>query len=110
MAAAKHLMEAQRFPDDYDGIVAGAPANFWTHLIGGAAWNNRALLADPSSYISSNKLPAISAAAVAACDAEGRTGRRDYLLSRCSATLIPPKLKCKETESDSCLTEPQVLP
>ncbi len=31
------LMEAQRFPDDYDGIVAGAPANFWTHLVSGGA-------------------------------------------------------------------------
>jgi feruloyl esterase len=28
------LKEAQRFPDDYDGIVAGAPGNFWTHLTG----------------------------------------------------------------------------
>ena len=27
------LMEAQRFPDDYDGILAGAPANYWTHLL-----------------------------------------------------------------------------
>ena len=49
----EHLMEAQRFPDDYDGIVAGAPANFWTHLISGRRWNNRNLLTDPSSYISS---------------------------------------------------------
>jgi feruloyl esterase len=28
------LMEAQRFPEDYDGILAGAPANYWTHLPG----------------------------------------------------------------------------
>src|SRR5258708_39980886 len=27
------LMEAQRFPEDYDGIIAGAPANYWTHLL-----------------------------------------------------------------------------
>ncbi|HYT18981.1 MAG TPA: tannase/feruloyl esterase family alpha/beta hydrolase, partial [Candidatus Polarisedimenticolia bacterium] len=27
------LMEAQRFPEDYDGILAGAPANYWTHLL-----------------------------------------------------------------------------
>ena len=31
------LMEAQRFPEDYDGIIAGAPANYWTHLLAGAA-------------------------------------------------------------------------
>ena len=29
------LMEAQRFPTDYDGIVAGAPANNWTRLMAG---------------------------------------------------------------------------
>src|SRR5208282_2411336 len=28
------LMEAQRYPADYDGILAGAPANYWTHLLG----------------------------------------------------------------------------
>jgi len=32
------LMEAQRFPDDYDGIVSGAPANYWTRLLAGAMW------------------------------------------------------------------------
>jgi len=26
-------MEAQRFPEDYDGILAGAPANYFTHLL-----------------------------------------------------------------------------
>ena len=31
------LMEAQRFPADYDGIIAGAPANYWTHLLSSAA-------------------------------------------------------------------------
>jgi feruloyl esterase len=33
------LMEAQRYPADYDGIIAGAPANYWTHLLGGALYN-----------------------------------------------------------------------
>ena len=35
------LMEAQRFPNDYDGIVAGAPANYWTHLHGRQACGRR---------------------------------------------------------------------
>ena len=33
-AGKQGLAEAQRFPADYDGIVAGAPANYWTHLLG----------------------------------------------------------------------------
>ena len=56
-------MEAQRFPEDYDGIVAGAPANYWTHLLAGAAWDMQATLARPDSYIPAAKLPAIQAAA-----------------------------------------------
>src|ERR1035438_476599 len=32
------LMEAQRYPADYDGIVAGAPANYWTHLLTGGSY------------------------------------------------------------------------
>ena len=37
------LMEAQRFPADFHGIVAGAPANFWTHLMFKGVWDERAL-------------------------------------------------------------------
>ena len=59
------LMEAQRYPDDYDGIIAGAPANFWTHLLTQAAWDIQATMQDPASYIPASKLPAIEAAALA---------------------------------------------
>ena len=41
------LMEAQRYPDDFDGIVAGAPANNWSHLFTAFVWNEHALLATP---------------------------------------------------------------
>src|SRR4029453_14044994 len=64
------LMEAQRFPEDYDGIIAGAPAIFWTHLLVGAVWVLQAMQNDPASYIPAGKTPAISAAVLAACDAE----------------------------------------
>src|SRR5947209_9131771 len=65
------LMEAQRFPDDFDGILAGAPANFWTHLLAGAMAMIQSMYGkDPAAYIPSTKLPAIQAAALAACDAQ----------------------------------------
>src|SRR5262249_30645996 len=57
------LMEAQRFPDDYDGLIAGAPANMWTHLLTKSAWDMQATLADPAAYIPASKVPAIEAAA-----------------------------------------------
>ena len=62
-------MEAQRYPADYDGIIAGAPANYWTHLLTGAVWDMRRPLATRCSYIPASKLPAIEAAALEACDA-----------------------------------------
>ena len=61
-------MEAQRFPDDFDGIIAGAPANAWSHHFTGFVWNEQALMKDASSMIPPGKLPAIQAAALKACD------------------------------------------
>ena len=101
------LMEAQRYPEDYDGIIAGAPANYWTHLLANAAWDLLALLGDKDSYIPPKKLPAIEAAALAACDA--LDGVKDAVVedpSRCH--FDPGALLCQGPDSDSCLTAPQV--
>ena len=101
------LMEAQRFPADYDGIVAGAPANYWTHLLTAAAWDMKATLAEAGTYIPASKLPAIEAAAQAACDA--RDGVKDGVIenpARCD--FDPGTLLCKGAESDACLTALQV--
>jgi hypothetical protein len=101
------LMEAQRFPNDYDGIIAGAPANFWTHLLMQAIWSSQALLQNPASYIPAAKLPAIESAALRACDATD--GVKDGVIDdppKCH--FDPAKLLCHGAESDSCLTRPQV--
>lgn len=101
------LMEAQRYPEDYDGIIAGAPANYWTHLLANAAWDLLALLGDKDSYIPPKKLPAIEAAALAACDSlDGVNDRVIEDPPRCH--FDPGVLLCKGQESDSCLTGPQV--
>jgi hypothetical protein len=101
------LMEAQRYPEDYDGIIAGAPANYWTHLLANAAWDLLALLGGKDSYIPPKKLPAIEAAALAACDS--LDGVKDGVIedpSRCH--FDPGVLLCQGPESNSCLTPPQV--
>jgi|HubBroStandDraft_6_1064221.scaffolds.fasta_scaffold05509_6 hypothetical protein len=102
------LMEAQRFPEDYDGIIAGAPANYWTHLLTTAVWNLQALQSDAASYIPASKIPAIGAAVVAVCDAQD--GVTDGIINdppRCK--FDPAKLLCKDGDSDNCLTAPQVV-
>ncbi|MGH9741082.1 MAG: tannase/feruloyl esterase family alpha/beta hydrolase, partial [Candidatus Acidiferrum sp.] len=101
------LMEAQRYPKDYNGILAGAPANYWTHLVASAIWNAQATTLDPASYIPTSKIPTIAQAVLAACDAED--GVKDGILNdprKCH--FHPETLLCKEANSDSCLTQPQV--
>ena len=100
------LMEAQRFPADFDGILAGAPAYNWTKLLAGGAANFH-VLRDPSAYISEMKLPAISAATLAACDAQD--GVNDGIIGDPSQCHFDPSvLLCKDGDSLTCLTAPQV--
>jgi len=101
------LMEAQRFPEDYDGILAGAPANFWTHLLTKALADAQATTLDPASYIPPGKLPAIARAVNAACDAQD--GVSDGIVNdpkKCH--FDPAALLCKEGDSLKCLTAAQV--
>ena len=100
------LMEAQRFPADYDGIVAGAPANNWTALLTNALHNEQAMSADPAGYIPATKLPSIDAAVRSACDAAD--GVKDGIINdprQCH--FKPSTLICKGPESDACLSAKQ---
>ncbi len=103
------LMEAQRYPEDYDGILAGAPANNWTHLLTSALSAMQATGADPESYIPSPKWKAVASAVNDACDA--RDGVRDGVLNdprQCR--FDPTTIQCKAGVNDnSCLTAKQVI-
>ncbi|HLW79873.1 MAG TPA: tannase/feruloyl esterase family alpha/beta hydrolase, partial [Terriglobia bacterium] len=100
------LMEAQRFPEDYDGILAGAPANYWTHLLTSAMADVKAATQDPASYIPASKMPALSAAVLAACDAGD--GVTDGIVSDpMHCRFQPTTLLCHGAESDACLTPKQ---
>ena len=101
------LMEAQRFPEDYDGILAGAPANYWSHLLGAAIAATQALTSDPRAYISDLKLPAIQKASLAACDE--LDGLKDGIIADpAKCHFDPAVLLCKGEDSPECLTPPQV--
>jgi feruloyl esterase len=101
-------MEVQRYPADYDGIVAGAPAYYWTHLLTGGSYSQQALLADSASYISAKKLPAIEAAALEACDAID--GVKDGVIDDPRQCHFDPEaLLCKGAETDACLTAAQIV-
>jgi feruloyl esterase len=108
------LTEAQRFPADFDGIVAGAPANFSSHQA--AQMMSVALAVHPpsreasageASYIPPAKYTLIHNAVLEACDA--LDGVKDGVLedpTRCA--FDPGVLECKGDDGPSCLTAPQV--
>src|SRR5262249_20239957 len=95
------LMEAQRYPEDFDGIVAGAPAANWTGRAMGALWVALAVHKDEASYIPPAKYPLIYNAVIQACDA--LDGVKDGILedpTRCRFN--PETLRCRDADSPSC--------
>lgn len=100
------LMEAQRFPDDYDGIVAGAPV--YSLLVQTSPAIRNRLFTAPGAAVSAAQMQRVNEAALAACDASD--GLKDGVVTdprRCGWD--PGGLQCKAGESgDSCLTPTQV--
>jgi feruloyl esterase len=102
------LKAAQRFPEDFDGIVAGAPALNTTGRAAYAISVAQNLHKDEASYIPAAKYPAIHDAVLQACDAlDGVTDRVIENPRQC--TFDPKVLQCKAGEDTAaCLTGPQV--
>ncbi len=102
------LMEAQRYPADYDGIIAGDPtADFVRLTLGGRLWEAIQTLKDPSRYIPQSKIPVIAAATTTACDEAD--GLKDGIIAdprQCH--FDPATIQCKADDGSDCLTEGQV--
>jgi feruloyl esterase len=101
------LMSAQRYPADFDAIVAGAPANYQTHL---HAWDLAAsvpALLDPAAAVPASKLAMVNRAVLAACDATD--GVADGILNDPAACQFDvASLQCQGADTEACLTAPQV--
>jgi hypothetical protein len=85
------LMEAQRYPADFDGIIAGAPGI--SSATATRIWNYQTLLADWDHYMPASKLPLLANAVLANCDA--KDGLVDGIIDdprRC--TFDPAHLQC----------------
>ncbi|HTC45126.1 MAG TPA: tannase/feruloyl esterase family alpha/beta hydrolase [Steroidobacteraceae bacterium] len=97
------LTEAHRYPHDYDGIIAGAPASEVVHLHAGQIWGYLA-----AQQIDADKIPMISAAVLAKCDA--RDGVKDGLISDpLGCDFKPAELACKSGQDPkTCLTPVEV--
>lgn len=98
------LKEAQRYPEDYDAIVAGAPASNWSPLMAHSILIQRNLGA---GGLGIDKLGLLKEAAIAACDA--RDGVTDRVITATGAcSFDPASLQCKAGQAGQCLSPTEV--
>jgi feruloyl esterase len=101
------LMESQRYPDDYDGIVGGAAANNRTGVHVSVLWNFAANEKTPASYLHPAARTALSQAVTNACDT--LDGVKDGVIADPTKCQFDPAvLQCKEANQTGCLTPAQV--
>lgn len=100
------LMEAQRYPADFNGILAGDSANYWTHQMASEVWNG-VVTSSPDTNLPKEKLQLLQDRAIAACDM--LDGAKDGLVSdpmRCK--FDPATVQCAGADGPTCLTPKQV--
>ena len=100
------LTEAQLYPDDYDGIVAGAPANNFVRLQTRFFWLDSLARTNPGGDLGEAQISLLSQAALAACDPADGVG--DGIIGdplRCG--FDPQSLVCPPARTEGCLTQPQ---
>ncbi|MDP6654161.1 MAG: tannase/feruloyl esterase family alpha/beta hydrolase [Gammaproteobacteria bacterium] len=101
------MKEAQRFPADFDGIVAGAPGADWTGRAAASLRIAAYLEANQSARLSSADRELVYSAAVAACDTDD--GVQDGLIGRpAQCNFDPTVLQCSSGSATSCLTLQQI--
>lgn len=99
------MMETQRYPEDFDGVIAGAPV--YTLLTQTSPVIRRQIFAAPGASLTAALLEKVNAASTAACDA--LDGAKDGVVTdprRCNWD--PAELACKAGQSEGCLTQAQV--
>jgi feruloyl esterase len=101
------MMEAQRFPTDFDAIVAGAPVYNMVHLNVAQVSLQVEMLKDPARVVPPAKVTLLANAVMAACDA--RDGVKDGIISEPrSCRFDPSALACKAGDAPDCLTAAQL--
>ena len=101
------FQEAQRFPADFDAILAGAPGYNRVDQSVQMLMNAKATLDNPASMIPPSKYPVIHRAALEACDAQD--GLKDGLIGEPLSCHFDPKVtECKAGDEPTCLTPAQV--
>lgn len=108
--------EAQRYPEDFDGILAGSPGHNRTHLNAGFMWlylSNHEKGVDTEQIVPNEKMPMVGAAVFEQCkaqrpdDASGLASDA-WLNAPLSCEPDLTALACEGEDGDDCLTDPQI--
>jgi len=100
------LIEAQRYPEDYDGIVAGAPPNPLANFNAAQLWPQYLLAQDSQRFIPAEAYAMVTRAAVKAC--AGPVGQAyGYIENPAACGFRPRQLLCKAGQASDCLTGKQ---
>jgi hypothetical protein len=103
------LIEAQLYPADYDGIVAGAPVVNRTHLHAAFVWSRQAAERSRGSVLGHDKLMLLKKSVVAACGpGAGGAASDTFVADPLHCDFDPASLVCKAGDAPDCLTPEQV--
>ncbi len=103
------LIEAELYPSDYDGIVAGAPVVNRTHLHSALVWDRQAADRAPGAALGHDKLMLLKKAVVAACPpGAGGAASDTFVADPPHCAFDPASLVCKAGDAPDCLTPAQV--
>ena len=101
------LMAAQRYPKDFDGIIAGAPANDHIYLHAGDMDRMIDIFKDPEGLLPKAKQDLLAKAVMNSCDS--LDGVKDNLITNPAICKFDPAvLQCKAGDGADCLTSKQV--
>jgi feruloyl esterase len=101
------LMEAQRYPDDFDAMIVGAPVYNHIRLHASQMARQTEMLKDVSKILSKEQMTLLNNAVIAACDA--KDGVKDGIISDPeSCKFDPATLMCTESNKEHCLTAAQI--
>lgn len=98
------LMEVSRYPQDYDGVIAGSPAMNFSEIMAQMIWNEQVLASAPRLY---DKLAAVNKAVLKACDR--LDGVQDGVLENpMQCRFDPAVLACKAFDTAACLNKGEI--
>jgi feruloyl esterase len=100
------LVEAKRYPQDYDGIVVGAPPNPLVNFNAAQLWPGWLIQQNPAMKMTKAKFEMVSKAAIKAC-ASPVGQQQGFIEEPDKCGFEPRQLLCKDVETDDCLTSAQ---